>query len=79
MVTLLPLRWEKIRGDFRKRLDKRLRGELEQVYAGIPAEVADALMQERRQALAVLAEITEVRTWLNQREEAASVAGMYGK
>jgi hypothetical protein len=79
IVLLLPLRWPTIRGEFQKQLERRLMTELEAVYAAIPAEVAEALVHERRQVEQLLAEVGEVAGWLEQREQAASVAGLYGK
>jgi hypothetical protein len=79
IVRLLPLRWTTIRGEFQKQLEHRLGAELEAVYAAIPADVAAALVQERRQVEQLLGEVSEVAAWLEQREHAASVAGLYGK
>ncbi len=77
--VLLPLRWPAIRGEFRKKLEARLREELEAAYLPIPAEVADALKAERREVEKLLGETREVADWLEQREQAASVAGLYGR
>lgn len=78
VVLLLPVRWPTIRGEFQRRLEARLREELARGYAGIPASVADALKQERRQVEQLLTETREVATWLAEREQAASIAGLYG-
>jgi hypothetical protein len=78
IALLLPLRWTAFRGEFRRRLEQRVREELESAYEPIPAEVAEALRQERRQVEQLLGETQEVTTWLEQREEAASIAGLYG-
>ena len=75
---LLPLRWNAIRGDFRRRLWQRLREDLEGVYAQIPGDVAEALRAERRQVEQLLADTKEIAQWLEEREQAASVAGLYG-
>ncbi len=79
IALLLPLRWTAIRGEFRRRLEQRVREELESAYAPIPAEVAEALRQERRQVEQLLADTREVSTWLAHREQAASIAGLYGE
>jgi hypothetical protein len=79
ITLLLPLRWGKIRGEFQRRLRQRLQGELEEAYEPIPGRVAEALLDERRRAQQVLNETREVAAWLEQREQAASVAGLYGK
>ncbi len=76
---VLPLRWPKIRGHFRVLLERELRDELDQAYAGIPAEVAEALLKERGQVDQVLREVNEVTSWLAQRQQAANIVGLYGK
>jgi hypothetical protein len=78
MVLLLPVRWTAIRGEFQRRLQRRVQSELQDVYASIPAEVAQQLHLERRQIEHLLGDTREVTTWLEQRERAASVAGLYG-
>ena len=53
--------------------------ELQGVYAAIPAEVAEGLHLERRRIEQLLTETREVTTWLEQREQAATIAGLYGQ
>jgi hypothetical protein len=79
VVLLLPVRWAAIRGEFQRRLQRRVRTELESVYAAIPAEVAEALLLERRQIEELLRDTREVTAWLEQREQAASIDVLYGK
>jgi energy-coupling factor transporter ATP-binding protein EcfA2 len=80
LITLvLPLRWPAIRGEFRRRLEERIRQELESIYAPIPGDVAQALHEERRQVEKIDAETAEVASWLHQREQSASIAGLYGR
>jgi hypothetical protein len=79
IAVFLPLRWVAIRGEFHKQLEERMRAELEQIYAGVPQEVAEALKTERRKVEHLLGETREVTGWLEQREQAASIAGLYGK
>jgi hypothetical protein len=79
IALFLPLRWLAIRGEFQRQLEGRLRGELEQVYAALPGDVARALKAERHQVEHLLGEVREVAGWLQQREQAASIAGLYGK
>ena len=44
LITLaLRLRWPAIRGEFRRRLEQRLRQELESIYAPISDDVAQSL------------------------------------
>ncbi len=76
---LLPLRWTKIRGDFRKELERRLRNDFIEAHVSIPAEVADSLREERRRLEQMQSETREVAVWLREREQAASIAGLYGR
>jgi hypothetical protein len=79
IALLLPLRWSAIRGEFQKQLERRLLGELQSAYNSIPADVAEALRQERQQVEQLLGETREIAAWLDQRQQAASIAGLYGK
>jgi hypothetical protein len=79
IALLLPLRWPKIRGEFKRKLERRLHGELQASYVPIPGDVAQALAMERRRVEALLAETREIAVWLDKREEAANVGGLYGK
>ena len=79
IALLLPLRWAAIRGDFQTRLRERLFRELENVYGPVPADVAALLEAERRQVEKLAGETREVSSWLEKREQSASVAGLYGK
>ena len=79
LITLvLPLRWPTIRGEFQRKLERRLLAELQRTYLPIPADVAEALQRERRQVQQLLAEAQEVSTWVEQREQAANITGLYG-
>jgi hypothetical protein len=75
---LLPLRWDAIRDTFHKQLEIRVRDELEAVYLNIPADVAARLAEERRQVERLIREAGEVGSWLEKREQSASIAGLYG-
>src|SRR5262249_21762124 len=75
---LLPLRWRSIRGEFQRRLEQRLRAELESVYAPIPGDVAETLKAERRRVEELQGETREVAEWLSRREQAASITNLYG-
>jgi hypothetical protein len=79
IALFLPLRWQAIRAEFERHLEGRLRAELERGYAAAPAEVAHVLLAERRQVEQFLGEIREVTGWLEGREQAASIEGLYGK
>jgi hypothetical protein len=78
IAMLMPLRWSSIRGEFAKELQGRLQQELEGVYLDVPGEVASQLLAERKQVEKVQAETREVAGWLEQREQSASIAGLYG-
>jgi hypothetical protein len=79
IALLLPLRWPAIRGEFQRQLERRLVAELEQVYAELPGDVARTLGTERQEVEQLLREVGEVAGWLRQREQSASIAGLYGK
>jgi hypothetical protein len=78
IALVLPLRWPAMRDEFRRRLETRLRAELEAVYASIPGQVAESLRRERHDVERLGAQAREVAVWLEQREEAAHIAGLYG-
>jgi hypothetical protein len=78
IMIFLPLRWYAIRGKFEKLLEKRLRQELEAVYGQVPGDVLEKLQAERRKIDGILGEVQEVTGWLEQREQSASIVGLYG-
>jgi len=79
LITLvLRLRWPAIRGEFRRRLEQRIRLELESIYAPIPGDVAQTLCTERRMIEKIATETSEVASWLHEREQSASIARLYG-
>jgi len=75
---LLPMRWSSIRGEFRRQLEERLRGSLREAFLAIPGEVAQALERERRQVEELRGEVGRVRQWLEERQQQANIAGLYG-
>lgn len=79
IVLLLPVRWASIRGEFRRRLERRLRSELDTVYLPVPAATAETLKRERKQVEQVLGEVSEIAAWLGRREQAATITGLYGQ
>jgi energy-coupling factor transporter ATP-binding protein EcfA2 len=79
IALVLPLRWMAIRDEFQRQLGKRLQTELESVYAEVPGVIAEKLLAERRKVEQILGDTKEVTSWLEQREQAASIAGLYGK
>jgi hypothetical protein len=78
ITWVLPLRWPAIRGEFRRRVEERVRQELHAIYEPIPGDVAQMLHDERRQIEKISVETSEVATWLQQREQSASITGLYG-
>ena len=79
IVLLLPIRWPAIRGEFQRKLERRLQGDLRTAYADIPEKVADQVRAERKQVERLQKDTSELAAWLGQREEAASIAGLYGQ
>ncbi|HEY7330641.1 MAG TPA: GTPase [Gemmataceae bacterium] len=79
VITLvLRLRWPAIRGEFHRRLEQRIRQELESIYTPIPGDVAQTLQAERLLIEKIASETTEVASWLHEREQSASISGLYG-
>jgi hypothetical protein len=78
IAVLLPMRWPAIRDEFRRRLGERLHEELQATYGVVPGDLAAALAEERKQVESIVAETREVATWLHQREQSASITGLYG-
>jgi energy-coupling factor transporter ATP-binding protein EcfA2 len=71
---LLPVRWKKIRNSFRDHLQNRLSEELLASYAGVPVQVAQRLLEERRRVDAILDEIQRTLSWLDSREQGRDVS-----
>jgi energy-coupling factor transporter ATP-binding protein EcfA2 len=79
ITLLLPLRWRNIRGEFRRQLEKRLQAVLAGVYAPLPGDVADEVREERQRIEALQKETGDVAKWLQEREQSASIVGLYGR
>jgi energy-coupling factor transporter ATP-binding protein EcfA2 len=75
---LLPLRWTAIRDEFRRQLEVRVKQEMEVAYLAAPGEVEQALLREREQIDRLVQETRDVVGWLEQREQASSITGLYG-
>jgi hypothetical protein len=78
ITLLLPLRWPKIRGHFKKELGERIHAELDSTYSPIPTDLAASLLTERREVDKLIGQTREVADWLARREESAGVTGLYG-
>lgn len=78
IAVLLPLRWQTIRAQFHDELRGRLFSELETHYLGVLPELAQEVLVERKRNEAFSKEINEVAGWLQEREQSASIAGLYG-
>ncbi len=78
IALLLPLRWPAIRGEFRRELQERIQKELEKTYRPLPGELAETLTAERELVHKLVGQVREVATWLEQREQSASIASLYG-
>ncbi len=79
ITLLLPLRWRNIRGEFRRQLEKRVQEVLAAVYAPLPEDVADGVREERQRIEGLQKETEEVAKWLQEREQSASIVGLYGR
>jgi len=78
IALLLPMRWSAIRDEFHHQLQTRLEAELKAVYAAIPGDIAAVLQEEMKQVDQLTEEVKQVRTWLDERQQAANVTGLYG-
>jgi hypothetical protein len=78
IYILLPLRWDDIRDTFHKRLEERVEQELAGVYLGVPGDVAARLEEEKKRVEKLIEDTSEVSSWLDKREQTASVTGLYG-
>jgi hypothetical protein len=78
IALVMPMRWPAMRGEFLRHLERRLQTELQGVYAPIPGDVDLVLRQERRAVEQLAAQTREVAGWLEQREQDAAIAGLYG-
>ncbi|MBY0523769.1 MAG: 50S ribosome-binding GTPase [Gemmataceae bacterium] len=78
IVLVLPLRWIKIRGEFQSMLSQRLQTALSRAYSAIPTDLADELRGERRKVEDLVGKVKDVSSWLEQRQQAATVASLYG-
>jgi hypothetical protein len=79
VAVLMPLRWQSIREEFARQLTATMQQELAAVYGIIPSTVAEQLLAERRQVEQLLGDTREVQEWLDKREQAATIKGLYGK
>jgi hypothetical protein len=78
IAVLLPMRWSAIRGEFQIQLARRLAADLKETFCTVPVTVAEALAEERKKVGSLQDEVNEVAEWLAQREQAATIAGLYG-
>ncbi len=79
IALLLPLRWPAIRAEFEERLRERLRTELVDPFGHVLSDLTRDIDTERRDAEQLLGEVREVTSWLEQREQAASIVNLYGR
>ena len=78
IVLVLPVRWPAIRGEFTRALQARFQAELDRAYLPLPGDIATALIEERKQVEALLADTQQVSDWLSERQQAARVNELYG-
>ena len=79
ILFTLPVRWAAIRGEFRSRLVVGVGDEFRASFGPVPAEVAAGVAAERAETDRLAAETGEVLAWLAEREQAARIAGLYGR
>jgi hypothetical protein len=79
VALLLPLRWPAIRNVFQSRLEASVNSDLDRAYLPLPDQVASVVQAEREEVDRVLVQIRDVNGWLKNREQAASIAGLYGE
>ena len=78
IYLLLPLRWDDIREEFHRQLEERVGHEVEGIYLEVPGDVAKKMEEEKKRVDRLIEDTREVASWLEQREQSASVAGLYG-
>ncbi len=78
IAFVLPLRWAKIRNEFQGLLEERLNKALTSAYANVPVDLAEELRGERRKVEDLVKDVREVAGWLEQRQQSASIMGLYG-
>ena len=79
IAVVLPLRWPSIRVEFEGRLRDKLKAEMAEHYGQVPLDLARDVDAERRDVEQLLGEVREVTSWLEQREQAASIVNLYGR
>lgn len=78
IAVFLPMRWSAIKGEFQDHLGGRIADHLRQEFRDLPVTVAEELAAERKKVETLQEEVKEVSVWLEQREQAATIAGLYG-
>lgn len=77
-AVLLPMRWSAVREQFDQQLTAHIDEVLQRTYGAIPGDTANALLQERAHVETLLSAVREVSTWLAEKQQAVTVAGLYG-
>jgi hypothetical protein len=78
IAVLLPMRWGGIRDELHRQLEAHVQKELEAAYLPVPVELSQRLKEERRRIEKLTDDAREVGAWLEKREQASSIAGLYG-
>ena len=76
---VFPVRWSAIRGEFQRRLEAKVRGELVRGYLLLPAEVATGVANDRKRIDELLGEAQQVSDFVEERESAAKIGELYGR
>ena len=79
ILFALPVRWAAIRGEFARRLQRKLTDEFERTYLPIPRDAAAAVAAEQMQVEELRGGTREVAEWLSKREQAAHIGELYGR
>jgi hypothetical protein len=75
---VLPLRWSRIRGEFQRLLEQKLKDALNSSFAPIPGDRAKVLLAERQEVLTLAGEADRITRWLEERQRLATATGLYG-
>ncbi len=79
VLFALPIRWAAIRGEFARRLQRKLTDEFERTYLPIPRDAAAAVAAEQMQVEELRGGTREVAEWLSERDQAAHIGELYGR
>lgn len=79
MALLFPVKWSFLRGEFRKRLERRIRADYEHSFLPLPRQAATEVAREREAVEGLANEVQTVLDWLAEKETAAGIDMLYGR